>query len=138
MHTSSLQQALQGCRIVCQPPAVKTPVCSRWPAQLLNTPSCCCCLSKGVQPAALQVCRAAAVERVAGSQAKHSRIIAHCATPQAVQPLPQQELSFRNRHSLYDAQGRLMLKNLTLPELKEWCRATGTTLPMASKCVDNQ
>jgi hypothetical protein len=29
------------------------------------------------------------------------------------------------RHGLYDSQGRLMLKNLTLPELEEWCTAVG-------------
>lgn len=29
------------------------------------------------------------------------------------------------RHSLCDSEGRLMLKNLTLPELQEWCTAVG-------------
>eukprot|EP00775_Hariotina_reticulata_P001248 gene1248-1588_t len=30
-----------------------------------------------------------------------------------------------SRHSLYDADGRLMLKNLTLKELEEWCHSLG-------------
>lgn len=36
-----------------------------------------------------------------------------------------QQLSFSHRHGLHDSQGRLMLKNLTLPELEEWCCAVG-------------
>jgi hypothetical protein len=30
-----------------------------------------------------------------------------------------------NRHSIHDAQGHLMLKNLTLKELEEWCESIG-------------
>ncbi|KAG2493191.1 hypothetical protein HYH03_008611 [Edaphochlamys debaryana] len=37
-------------------------------------------------------------------------------------PVP---LSFEHRPNLRDARGRLMLKNLTLPELEEWCAAVG-------------
>lgn len=34
-------------------------------------------------------------------------------------------LSFLHRSGLHDSVGRLLLKNLTLPELQEWCEAVG-------------
>lgn len=47
----------------------------------------------------------------------------------AVEPPPQhvqlQQLSFAHRPGLYDSSGRLMLKNLTLPQLEEWAASIG-------------
>lgn len=39
--------------------------------------------------------------------------------------VPAVPLSFADRPGLLDAEGRLMLKNLTLEELQEWCEAAG-------------
>lgn len=65
------------------------------------------------------------VARVASRAA--GRVVA--AAAEAVAPaaagLAAPPLSFAARHGLQDAQGRLMLKNLTLPELSEWCESVG-------------
>jgi hypothetical protein len=34
-------------------------------------------------------------------------------------------LSFADRPGIWDAEGKLMLKNLTLEELQEWCESAG-------------
>jgi hypothetical protein len=38
-------------------------------------------------------------------------------------------LSFADRPGIYDAQGKLMLKNLTFEELQEWCESAGGLPP---------
>jgi hypothetical protein len=38
---------------------------------------------------------------------------------------PAVPLSFADRPGLWDADGKLMLKNLTFEELQEWCEAAG-------------
>ncbi len=40
--------------------------------------------------------------------------------------------SFPSRSGLLDAAGRLMLKNLTLPELEEWCVSIGKRMVCAA------
>jgi 23S rRNA (adenine2503-C2)-methyltransferase len=35
------------------------------------------------------------------------------------------ELSFAARSGMYDKSGKLLLKNLTLQELEEWCVSVG-------------
>ncbi|EFJ46352.1 hypothetical protein VOLCADRAFT_105556, partial [Volvox carteri f. nagariensis] len=44
------------------------------------------------------------------------------SSPSSLPPAP---LSFSHRSSLLDGNSRLMLKNLTLPELEEWCISVG-------------
>ncbi|KAF6266180.1 hypothetical protein COO60DRAFT_1633214 [Scenedesmus sp. NREL 46B-D3] len=47
--------------------------------------------------------------------------------------VPAVPLSFADRPGLLDAEGRLMLKNLTLEELQEWCEAAGHGSKRASQ-----
>jgi 23S rRNA (adenine2503-C2)-methyltransferase len=58
---------------------------------------------------------------------------AAAATPAQQPPLsttmPRPPLSFEGRAGLRDSRGRVMLKNLTLPELEEWCGHIGEPQP---------
>lgn len=40
-------------------------------------------------------------------------------------PAVQVPLSFQHRPGLHDSNGKLLLKNLSLPELEEWCASVG-------------
>ncbi|KAF8072775.1 rlmN [Scenedesmus sp. PABB004] len=52
-------------------------------------------------------------------------------SPQQTPPQQHPQWSFGRRAALHDAAGRLMLKNLTLPELEEWCASVGERRPAA-------
>jgi hypothetical protein len=53
------------------------------------------------------------------------------AAAAAAVEVPCAPLSFSHRPQLYDEEGRLMLKNLTLEELEEWCLSIGEGRPAA-------
>lgn len=64
----------------------------------------------------IAVLQAAAIADVLPIEHTSSSGRVECAPP---------PLSFSHRPGLYDKGGKLMLKNLTLPELEEWCVSVG-------------
>ena len=85
-----------------------------------------CCMLTQARPARRPVTVvAAAAAAAAAPDQQHAAPPAAAAHPAPAERSAQHPGELRFPESYYDAEGRLVLKNLTLPQLEEWCGSIG-------------
>ncbi|KAG2435216.1 hypothetical protein HXX76_007299 [Chlamydomonas incerta] len=124
-----MQRALPRESVLCQRPRLSSAL-APWTVSTPNVVPCA--PTAGARRVAVAVAQPAAP--VVSSPSSHATTSTHLHAADELQPAEQLSVlptwtPPANRPGLYDAQGRLVLKALTLPELEAWCAAQGEAAP---------